>query len=297
MLSASQFGRQLVQTGDLDPIYTMLQGAQLDRGTLKRWCLAYWMFYHAGVASKVAEAPDFWAAVQRAQDEKWPRGTERRHFKGKASQQSILMLGSFRGMTPEDLVTWAATAHYHSEDKGKFGAQPFTAVRERVMRWRGFGPWIAFKVADMTDAVLGIPVDFTTALPYFFDDPFLGSIASHVQREFAHNHLGVPITNPADIMAEANHVFDVSSSAERLSILKDEVWKLSRANQLGTLRAPHAPHRELALQEYETIFCKYKSHLNGKYPVGKDSKEIFHALDGWGDLASSLKTHVPKVPA
>ena len=51
--------------------------------------------------------------------------------------------------------------------------------------------------------------------------------------------------------------------------------------------------RRVNVQEVETIFCKYKSHLKGHYPVGKDSEEIRHALEGWGDTAQELQKYIP----
>jgi hypothetical protein len=305
--TVQEFGRSLVATGDLDPIYLMLNGAKLDPATVQRWSLAYWMFYHAGVASRIAEAGSkkFWSTVQQAQDEKWPRGTERRHFKGAQSQQAINALRE-QYLSPEDAVAWVMLgvadktipkkvrlAAGYSD--GQIPPQPFTVIRDRVMSWRGFGPWIAFKVADMTDAVLGVPVDFSSAAEYLFDDPRKGAGWVFAQRHGAEirDAISTVRLNPGQELEGESLDFvkswyDGCDSAERHNMMEDTLEFLGQ--ELGHLMCPHAD-RPLALQEYETILCKYKSHLNGKYPVGKDTKEILHGLrpeHGWGDLAAQL---------
>lgn len=45
--------------------------------------------------------------------------------------------------------------------------------------------------------------------------------------------------------------------------------------------APPRHERAIDLQEVETILCKWKSHMNGHYPVGKDIVEISQGLQPW----------------
>jgi hypothetical protein len=47
---------------------------------------------------------------------------------------------------------------------------------------------------------------------------------------------------------------------------------------LGSLYAPPARDRLVNVQECETVLCKYKSHINGHYPPGKDTLEVLHGL-------------------
>ena len=58
-LDIETFGRHLITTGDLDPIYTALvraeQGGDFSVPQLCRWLLGYWCYYHAGVASFLSE--------------------------------------------------------------------------------------------------------------------------------------------------------------------------------------------------------------------------------------------------
>lgn len=294
-MDAVEFGSRLVQTGDLDPIYTMLNASKLPDTTLKRWCLAYWMFYHAGVASLIANAKpeDFWRMVWRAQNEKWPRGTERRHFKAENSRKAIEYLQEHFN-TAEDAVNWVSSRGHLtlSQHMGQdVSVARFHEILRRAQTWVGFGPWIAFKIADMVDAVLHIPVGFDESIPHFFDDPLAGAYCVF------HQGLGVSWKGP-ELTSVAKSEVKSMSGTERVQIVKEAVNLLQRRG-LGELRSPTNPDRPLAVQEYETIFCKYKSHLNGHYPLGKDTHEILHVLedDRWGPLASKLRNKLISVTA
>lgn len=131
-MSVLKFGRLLIETNDLDPIYVMLHEANLSRDTLKAWCLAYSCFYHAGVASKCAEDPDkFWENLRKGHDEMWPRGSERRHFRGHTSEHVTTWLGQ-EYATPVDAVNFLV---------GPKGERKFTDISTRVRSWKYFGPW------------------------------------------------------------------------------------------------------------------------------------------------------------
>jgi hypothetical protein len=278
-MDAVEFGSKLILTGDLDPIYTMLNAANLPDATLKRWCLAYWMFYHAGVSSLIANEPSnmFWSMVWRAQEEKWPRGTERRHFKAENSRKAIEHLER-KYPNPEYGVSWVSCEGHPIEDR-------FNNILARAQTWVGFGPWIAFKIADMVDAVLHVPVSFEGAEAELFDDPMAG--AWLVANQIAPGMYATRELPEMVSVAKAN--VKSMPRTDRIEIVQQAV-NLLKAAGLGKLRSPSNPAKPLALQEYETIFCKYKSHLNGHYPVGKDTHEILHGLldPRWGPLAEKL---------
>ena len=259
-MKVEAFGRTLIETGDLDPIYVMLVGAGLDEKLLKRWLLAYWCFYHAGVASCIAEnGRDYWAdmnAVAYNHDLRFPRGSERRHFRGALAISSVAFLEQ-EFLQPED-----AFARLHGT---------FKRVTAEVTRWRGFGPWIAFKAADMIDRVLGETIDFSDCELAFYRDPVKG----------AHKALDQWGITPGTFSDKEA----VRHAVDRLIQSFDDYL------------APPFFDRAINVQEVETILCKWKSHLNGHYPLGKDTREIRHGLDGWGDLAKSLKEHLPNDPA
>jgi len=236
------FGRQLVTTGDLDPMYIALYEAELDEPLLARWLIAYWCFYHAGVASRIAEAPNWADALEQAHREKWPRAAERRHFRGETSRKTVEWM---RGRTWFGL--W-------QECKG---CCTFADVQTRVGAWPGFGPWAIFKAADMLERVAGVPIDFDMELD-IYKEP-----------------------------AEAARMIDPNRTATEIARFV--------CKQMADLTAPPRHDRPLNAQEGETILCKWKSHVHGRYPMGKDSRELKHALsDEWGPLAKQLRAKLPQ---
>lgn len=277
------FGREIIRQGDLDPIYILLNYSDLDPATKKRWCLAYWMFYHAGVASEIASKQDiFFSAASYANLAKWPRGTERRHFRADAAQKSINSLYR-RFLTPEKAVTWLMTNDKPTDNLLRL-PQPFVMVYNRAMEWEGFGPWISFKVCDMLDACLDTPIDFTGSERYFFNEPVKGALWYTLVQD--HPHL-------------------MEGDADSMRDLRDLTWEIPPTGKYHRIHAavdylleefkytmrPHDPHRPFGIQEAETILCKWKSHMNGKYEPGKDVHEIMAALDwnGGGIIQNRLK--------
>ncbi len=78
------FGEALLRTNDLDPAYVAIHRANLPPDQQKRLVLAFCLFYSLGVAAKLSEyeGPAYWKQmlVAAANDDRWPRGRERRHF-------------------------------------------------------------------------------------------------------------------------------------------------------------------------------------------------------------------------
>lgn len=156
------FGKYLLDTYDLDPLYYILVRADLGEDVLQRFLLAYWCYYSAGVAAHIAEHP-----TERFYDLMWeglpdyPRGHERRHFRGEAGRKALRFLQGFG--QPEDIVPYMC---YHTE---------LTAINARVQEFVGFGPWISWKVADMAERIIGVNVDFTEANLFIYRDPVQGA--------------------------------------------------------------------------------------------------------------------------
>jgi hypothetical protein len=253
-LDVVEFGRQLVTTGDLDPVYVALYGAELEPSKLRQWLLAYWCFYSCGTASWIVDQPRFWNGMMKAAESKeYPRGTERRHFRGELAVSSVRALFSTachctlgRDTSPTDALFYQLTLPNSAEE-------PLTLaeVMKRVGAWRGFGPWIAFKVADMLERLGLAAIDFSDSDAFLFDSPREGA-ALVVER---YGPKGFPlVTTP-------------------------EAWALAYLGRnLGTLPAPPRAERLLNGQEYETILCKWKAHLSGHYAVGHDIAEIRESL-------------------
>ncbi len=93
------FGHTLFRSQDLDPVYLAAPQAVRD-GQLHRWLVSYCLFYHCGAACFLSEQEDFWRALMiAAKNEtptpfggRWPRGAERRHFRGGAAVKAVAVL-------------------------------------------------------------------------------------------------------------------------------------------------------------------------------------------------------------
>lgn len=232
MLNVYDFGEALITSGDLDPVYIALHRAELEPLKLRQWLLAYWCFYHMGTSSWIVDQPEYWTAMRTAAGSKdWPRSSERRHFRGKAASASVEWL-AHRGI---------------SELFGGFkGLTTAAEVTRYVRTWTGFGPWIAFKVADMIERLGIAPVAFDGSDELLFESPRKG--AEELQRQESG-------TGPA------------------------VAWAMRRiGDRLGHLQAPPRMERTINAQEIETVLCKWHSYLGGHYEVGKDIREIRHGL-------------------
>ena len=236
-----RFGASLINANDLDPVYVVLWSSGFDDSKMKRWLLAYWCFYHMGTSSWIVDQNDYWKAMETAAGSKdWPRSSERRHFRGNAAVTSVEYLKQ-RGI--ENL---------YSELRGTLTIQQ---VMKTVQSWRGFGPWIAFKVADMLERLNLCEVRFDNAAMLLFDSPRIGSeLAWKLYRK------------------DQPMIDDVSGWAVSL-LLKS----------LGSLRAPPRYERKINVQEVETVLCKWKSYLNGHYTIGEDIESIRKGLSVFAD--------------
>jgi hypothetical protein len=281
-LSIEDFGRQLIETGDLDPVYIALAKVEWPEVQRKRFLVAYWLFYHPGAACYMSQPQpgsshpgiDFWAWVKRAAEndlpaptstrvteDRWPRASERRHFRGDKAVRAVDELAR-RFPGGHELVTMVAEA-----------APSYNSIFNRVCSLPQFGPWMAFKVADMLERCMGIPVDFDLGSVTMFDDPKQAALMLARQR------VGLP-----DNAKFKDPGATVRRVVEHL-IEHFEGWS-----------APPAHDRPVGYQEVETILCKWKSHMNGHYPVGKDCREIREGLEAWAAVAPSAAEFLHWMP-
>lgn len=234
MLTIEEFGDQIIRSGDLDPVYiacTGVQGPQLDR-----LLIAYWCFYHLGVAAWMSEhkGEDFWTWMRSAAVNmrlEWPRASERRHFRGRKCIEAVEWLAR---REPEH---WAGSLRPLGTD---------AAIMKEVQSWPMFGPWIAFKAADMIERVAGEPVAFNSDIGLMYREP-----------------------------RAALDILVGDSSTDRA---RDEYHRL--LHHFRDYAAPPGCDRPCGPQEVETVLCKWKSYRGGHYHPGKDLKEVAHAL-GW----------------
>ena len=260
ILTVEEFGRQLIESGDLDPVYIALSKVEWSDAQRKRWLVAYWLFYHPGSASYMCtgEGEYFWNRVANAArnedntsplDGRWPRASERRHFRGDKCVKAVAELRK-RFPKAEDMVDFIADA-----------APDYKAVFNRVCSLPQFGPWMAFKIADMLERVEGVPVDFNLDSVTMFDDPKRAAIMVW------------------KIKAEMDPKDDRVKPKDPARAVRDVVDYL--IDHFKDMTAPPAHDRAIGYQEVETVLCCWKSHTNGHYPVGNDIVEIGKGLREW----------------
>jgi hypothetical protein len=172
------FGEKLIETEDLDPVYCALVRAKLPKKQLYRLLLAYFCYYHLGASARLSEATgdDFWelmliAARNRLCDPseidpdlpegRWPRGAERRHFRGSKCVAAVEELSED---PPERFVSTLVEAVGQGETSL---ATVMRWIQQRPM----MGPWIAFKAADLLERVLSVSIVFPNDLTLFYKEP------------------------------------------------------------------------------------------------------------------------------
>jgi hypothetical protein len=254
-MEIKKFGEALIKTRDLDPVYCAIHGAQLPADQLRRLLIAYWCFYHLGSAAHISEqrGAAFWSLMmEAARNERpapdggrWPRASERRHFRGHTAVNAVTALSK---ATPESWVH--RLEDYRTE----------TEIMDEVRTWPFFGPWIAFKAADMMERVVGTKVKFSQNIGLMYDAPRAG--------------LALLASGPSDM------------DAQYAGLMK----------HFAKFSAPPGHDRPCGAQEVETILCKWKSHTTGHYEIGKDCAEVRHALTGgWGKTADKLMKSAPEL--
>jgi len=264
VLPVEDFGRQLLASGDLDPVYVALhrmrESEHLDAEQLQRWLVAYWCCYHVGASCWLSQhaGRGFWQALllaARNQEAaptggRWPRAAERRHWRGEAAERCVHDLATQYPNGPQHLVSYIIST--------SVWPMPFAELRQRVKRHHLFGDWIAFKVGDMLDRVLETPVDFSRASVFMYRDP--AEAALMVWRA----KMQLPDSaRPKNRQAALDGVVDYL-----LDVFKD-------------YKAPPRMDRPVGLQEVETILCCWKSHVRGHYPLFNDIDEIREGLEPW----------------
>lgn len=173
----------------------------------------------------------------------------------------------------------------------------FSHVTNAVRQHRGFGEWMAFKVADMGERVMGLDIDFSDCELGIYKDPRQGAAVAFL--EWAAQGGPQPHKEeygPGKPVPEAPWGYPITDEE-----LKDTVAHFVK--QFRHFKAPPRGDRPVNVQEVETIFCKYKSHLKGHYPPGKDILEIGHGLAACAtnpllksDLSQELLRHLPTWP-
>jgi Alpha-glutamyl/putrescinyl thymine pyrophosphorylase clade 2 len=250
MTNIYKFGDDLIQSRDLDPVYCALYGAQLSEPQLARLLLGYLAFYHLGASAWLSEheGDAFWMAMLAAArndtpsplGRRWPRGSERRHFRGAKCVTAVTWLQAVY-QTPEAPI------------RSLLDCKTAKHVISRIEQWPMFGPWSAYKAADLLDRCVGHPLQFDPNIGLLYREPRAGLdlLAAELNQ------------SPLQIYAALRSYFSAR-------------------------KAPPRDDRSCGAAEVETILCKYKAMRGGHYFVGKDIIEVRHALQGWGTTAAQL---------
>jgi hypothetical protein len=129
------------------------------------------MFYDVGFSAAVSNrgAQSYWGEIERAARneerpphptlERYPRGMERRHFRGTNCIKAVQQLAQ-KFPKPEDAV---------SSLLPKRGDM---AIMEKVKQWPMFGNWIAFKVVDMLERCAGVKCEISVDLVLMYEEPY-----------------------------------------------------------------------------------------------------------------------------
>lgn len=267
-LSVFDFGRKLLETKDIDPVYVILNEVlkgpwTYNHDLLYRWLVSYWCFYHVGTANALAgsaiEGAEavvvtedwFWKRLAAAAATKeYPRSTERRHFRGENAISCVSSLLGLR-LTCAELVTALGSPTE---------SPSFLECARRVKTHRGFGDWAAFKIADMLERLGLCPVQFKPSDVFnMFDSPRKG--AKLVAATIGLSHGGY------------KDVFEAVYET-----IEDE---------LSDILAPPRYERKINIQEIETILCKWHSYMHGHYHIGKDIHEVHEALKKFSKYRTS----------
>jgi Amino acid:DNA transferase len=261
------FGRALFRTQDLDPTYLALPKAITDKDQLARCLVAYLCFYNVGLAAWLSEREgnEFWNALMVAAENKtptpfgarWPRASERRHFRGAAAISAVDALQR-RYARPEDMIAFVLD-----------GPMDIRAVIARAQSHEGFGSWAAFKIADLCDAVLGAEVAQDDITAFLYDTP-----RKSIMENYEAGRLPFQATDK--------------------TVLEKAMRWLQQ--ELSDCRIPHKAGRAPDWFSLETVWCKFHSHLTGHYPVGKDVREIRHGLEPWLNSSPTARRFLAAMP-
>lgn len=259
------WGRRLIETNDHDPLYAALGQWDVKGSRLRRFMLAYWCCYSVGASWWLSQhsGTRFWEQLTVAAHNvkpsplggRWPRAHERRHWRGDKCVNSVLWLAD-RFKHPEEAVLSLEAARSLGDVN-------------RLMDWPQFGPWIAFKAADMLERVLAVPVAFPEELITLYKDPKEG----------------------AEMMAAMGFLKEeggAMSPQECVNLLLEEYQDIIAPGFKGSGRVCN-------IQEVETVLCKWKSARKGHYFIGKDTADHRAELLAWD--AQDLLAVYPITPA
>ncbi|ACV50131.1 conserved hypothetical protein [Delftia phage PhiW-14] len=251
------------KTWDIDPTYNAIHGAMKDMGEAKthRVLAGMALYYHLGFSCQLAEQStdeNFWDVLGNNY-EGTKRGTERRYFRGEQGRASLKYIKD-NYKTPTDFLLGLHRDKYSDLLKA-FGPVP------------AFGPYFVWKMGDIYDRILGMPIQADNCIEHLPSEPFKGM--ELVRKE---------------MIARGDASFADYTPQQMFEYME------SQTNKLGLI-APPAGDRLLDIREIETAMCGLKHFYTGTDYVGKDLVKHSESLLGYGETADLLRSHMPPVIA
>lgn len=258
-MSIVDFIQQKLVINDVEPSYQAIHLAGLTLLARRKLCFAEVFTDHLGFACDIAEAKDFWGACESFIEQPI-RGPARRYFRG---PKAVRALHDIRG----------STSISHSGDISdlfNFMPKTYAKAKSYVCLLPEFGPGSAFKLADMSERVGGVPIDFRDATIKDLGALPLKGLSLAVDYE---NQRDNRMPQPGD----QHNLF----------------WKLLRYKHWKR-KAPPRRDRELNVQELETCLCNY-GHSKWRLP-GRETEAVMSELEGHGRLAMKLRAILKQLP-
>jgi hypothetical protein len=237
-----EFHRLQVVTGDIDPVYPVLEqmgkDLNLTRDELAWLVLCHVAWYHLGSALAVfsrirrpSQIPTDTREMESIGLTSWPTGTERRGHRD--SRKLVVHLQALRNLPDEGLAGWP----------GLYG-WGWNAMRSVIETVPGNGRWASYKTAEMWRRVVG------------YGSP--APDAGHADSSGPRKTLG--LLYPGMPALKDNRPWAIA----QLDAATDHL--------AGVLREPD-------VSQVETSLCDFGSLLKGNYYVGHDIDQMLGQLN------------------
>jgi hypothetical protein len=235
----AEFGKVLISSGDIDPVYPVLKHIYQSRGWDLKGDEALWQtaLYLASYKLTVGLAiyrnrP--WPKDTEAFLRKFPTATERRGLRGPEKMwKHVQSLFANVNRQTGSISQWITNGW------GRCPLANYDVFYERCQEIWGNGRWAAFKWCELLKKVHGFPLEA----------PDMGLKNASGPREGLCMVFGLPSATPVDVLNRWAHALRV---------------------QLGQLGLEVDDWETL-----ETVLCNYHSHALGKYNVGHDIEEMY----------------------
>lgn len=244
-LSIVEFGLGLLETLDLDPVYVALNRSRLSRVELTRFILGWMMYYHTGLACWMMTHKS--KGLLSAFEYVAKHNDEFPRGSQRKHHRNAAALACVAGMqTQFSTATEFARWSLHDGCDGR-------DVMKRVMTLVGWGPCMSWRVPDLYEALSLYDTPFkSTDTDMFFSNPKRGALLC--AKEY-----GLKGSDP--VRAAHDYLME----------------------EIGDKFAPPAFKRRLNIQETETVFCKWKSHMVGRYAIGRDTLRAKEQFEKYAD--------------